>query len=205
MLPSYYAIIPAEVRYSRIKPSAKLLYGEITCLTHKTGYCFATNNYFAELYNVSKNTISLWVKDLKDAGFIKVEIIYGKTKEVKERRICITKNDDTLIIKNGEDNNTRINITRNNIYIKEKFINQVMYFDYPKEIKQDFIDYWTEGKNKMRFEKQSTFEIKLRLERWLKNSKKWNSNNISKVEKTINSNISAKMLMKNLLKNQNTI
>jgi len=205
MLPNYYAIIPAEVRYSNIKPSAKLLYGEITCLTHKTGYCFATNNYFAELYNVSKNTISLWIKDLKDAGFIKVEIIYGKTKEVKERRIGITKNDDTPIIKNGEDNNTRINNTRNNIYIKEKFINQVMYFDYPKQMKEDFVDYWTEGKNKMRFEKQSTFEIKLRLLRWSKNSKKWNSNNISKVEKIIEQNLHTKQIMKDIFKNKSLL
>ena len=56
-----------------------------------------------------------------------------------------------------------------------------MYFDYPKEMKQDFISYWTEGKNKMRFQKQATFEIKLRLERWSKNSAKWdkskNNNN----------------------------
>ena len=74
--PSYYAIIPAEVRYSELKPSAKLLYGEITALANKKGYCFSTNNYFAELYNVTKNTISLWIKDLLKHGFISVEIKY---------------------------------------------------------------------------------------------------------------------------------
>ena len=57
--PSYYSIIPARVRYSDLKPNAKLLYGEISSLTHKEGYCYAQNKYFAELYNVSKNTISL--------------------------------------------------------------------------------------------------------------------------------------------------
>ena len=57
--PNYYAIIPAGVRYSAIKPNAKLLYGEITALANKKGYCFATNKYFAELYSVNKNTISL--------------------------------------------------------------------------------------------------------------------------------------------------
>ena len=64
-------------------------------------------------------------------------------------------------------------ILNNKLSIKEKFISQVMYFDYPKEMKEDFISYWTEGKNKMRFQKQATFEIKLRLERWSKNSYKW--------------------------------
>ena len=29
----------------------------------------------------------------------------------------------------------------NNLSIKEKFINQVMFFDYPKEMKEDFINY----------------------------------------------------------------
>ena len=39
---------------------------------------------------------------------------------------------------------------------------------------EDFINYWCEGKRKMRFQKQSTFEIKLRLLRWSKNQKQWN-------------------------------
>ena len=48
-----------------------------------------------------------------------------------------------------------------------------MFFDYPKEMKEDFINYWTEGVKKMRYQKQGTFEIKLRLERWSKNAAKW--------------------------------
>ena len=62
-----------------------------------------------------------------------------------------------------------------------------MFFDYPKEMKEDFINYWTEGKNKMRYQKQVTFEIKLRLERWSKNSAKWDKpkfNSTSKLDAT---------------------
>ena len=75
----------------------------------------------------------------------------------------------------------------NNIYIKEKFINQVMILDYSEEMKQDFIDYWTEGKNEMRYQKQPTFDINLRLKRWSKNSNKWNTKKqgISKLDKQI--------------------
>ena len=73
--PNYYAIIPAGVRYSEIKPNAKLLYGEITALTNKKGYCFASNNYFAELFNVNKNTISLWIKELKDEEIATLSLI----------------------------------------------------------------------------------------------------------------------------------
>lgn len=215
MNPSYYATIPADVRYSNIKPSAKLLYGEITCLTHKTGYCFATNNYFAELYNVSKNTISLWVKDLKNAGFVSVNVIHGKNREVIERRISIiknngiTKNDDTPIIKNDEDNNTSINITRNINIRKIDFELEVKLnteFDYNTKI--EFINYWTEqnrSNTKMKFELEKTWDTKRRLERWNKNSKKWNKsplNKKSKVEKILEQNQYAKMIMKDMLNNK---
>jgi len=193
MNPSYWAVIPADVRYSNIKPSAKLLYGELSCLTNKTGYCFATNNYFAELYNVSKNTISLWIKDLKNAGFISVDIIHGNNREVIERRIAIiknrgiTKNDDTPIIKNVEDNITSINNTSNNINKRKfNFESEVKLLDFDYNTKIDFINYWTEpnrSNTKMKFELEKTWETKRRLSRWVKMSNKSFNKNYKKVNK----------------------
>lgn len=69
--PSFYAVIPANVRYSEMSPSAKLLYGELTALTSKEGYCWASNDYFAQLYHVKLTTVSEWVKILSDKGFIR--------------------------------------------------------------------------------------------------------------------------------------
>ena len=89
-------------------------------------------------------------------------------------------------------------ILNNKLSIKEKFFNQVMFFDYPKEMKEDFISYWTEGIKKMRFQKQGTFEIKLRLERWSKNSAKWDkpkSSGTSKLDAQINEWQKAKELL----------
>lgn len=171
--PNYYAIIPADVRYSNLKPNAKLLYGEITALSGKLGYCYATNNYFAELYGVSKNTISSWISDLKKLGFITVIVERNDKKQIIKRCIGITKKIDTPILKKIKGNNTSINNTSNINITKEKFISEVMTFDYPKNMLEDFINYWTEGKKKMRYQKQSTFEIKLRLLRWEKNQNKW--------------------------------
>lgn len=74
--PSYYAIIPANVRYDKeLSANAKLLYGEITALCNDRGYCWATNQYFSNLYGVSERTIRTLVKQLVDKKYIKIEII----------------------------------------------------------------------------------------------------------------------------------
>lgn len=73
--PGYYAVIPANVRYDkRLKPNAKLLFGEITCLTNKKGFCWAENSYFAELFQVSTETISRWISQLSNYGYLSVQI-----------------------------------------------------------------------------------------------------------------------------------
>ena len=64
--PNYYAILPSSVRYdNRLKANEKLLYSEITALSNKTGLCYATNKYFADLYEVEIETISRWISHLK--------------------------------------------------------------------------------------------------------------------------------------------
>ena len=80
--PNYYAIIPAEVRYSDIPANAKLLYGEITALANKEGFCWASNIYFAKLYNVKERAITDWVKKLSDMGFIKSIVLNDNSRQV---------------------------------------------------------------------------------------------------------------------------
>ncbi len=90
---SYYSIIPATVRYNnKLKPAEKLMYGEITSLTNMMGYCFANNKYFANLYNVTTHTVSQWISKLEKLGFIHIELVRDKKKEIKERRIYILDN-----------------------------------------------------------------------------------------------------------------
>jgi len=72
---NYYAIIPAVVRYdNELTDKAKLLYGEITCLCSKEGYCFATNNYFAKLYRCTTRAIQNTISKLQERGYIRVVI-----------------------------------------------------------------------------------------------------------------------------------
>lgn len=92
--PGYYAIIPAAVRYDkRVPPAARLLYGELTALSNKEGYCWASNNYFAELYDCTPQAISRWIKALAEAGHIVVEYVRRDDSPVVEsRKITINKN-----------------------------------------------------------------------------------------------------------------
>ena len=177
MKPNYYAIIPANVRYSNLKPHAKLLYGEITALASKEGYCFASNRYFADLYDVTKNTISSWVTDLHKEGFVTVQII-KEGNQVIERRIGITPKGDTPTHKKDDYNNTSINNTINNISIRElNFVNEVSLLEYDITLKKEFCDYWTElnkSKSKMRWELEKTWDTKLRINRWDTKQKQWN-------------------------------
>ena len=73
--PSYYAILTADVRYDKnLSANAKLLYAEITALSQKEGFAWASNQYFAELYEVHKDTISSWVSELVRAGYIQISV-----------------------------------------------------------------------------------------------------------------------------------
>ena len=145
--PGYYGILPANIRYDKnLKPMEKIMYSELTALSNKNGYCNATNSYFAELYEVGKNTVSLWINDLEKAGYIKTKLIYEPgTKNIKERRIYIanpiTKNNDTPITKNREDNNTSINNTSRILkekYKKEKSKNEVETYINDLKLNDDY-------------------------------------------------------------------
>jgi hypothetical protein len=140
--PNYFGILPANVRYDKnLKPMEKILYTEISSLTNKDGYCYATNSYFSRLYEVHKNTVGTWINNLEKQGYIKTVLVYKKgTKEIIERRIYINQKIDvpinekvdtyqqkdlepinekvdTPINENIEENNTSINNKINNIYL----------------------------------------------------------------------------------------
>tara|TARA_R100001530_G_scaffold99380_1_gene69073 strand:- start:3114 stop:3785 length:672 start_codon:yes stop_codon:yes gene_type:complete len=214
--PSYYAIIPANVRYANIKPNAKLLYGEITALSNQKGYCWSSNNYFAELYGVSKNTISLWINQLKKHGFIHVEVIRDQNKQVIKRTMTIIKNDDRSpifkeqgVITNGESNIIKNNTTMNILSLRKmKFGSEVS--DESQGIlsvdqANEFLEYWTEETKsktnpRMKFELERTWNTKKRLLRWKNNNEKWNKkspgSSRSKIQNSVDEWIKAKDFIK---------
>ena len=112
--PSFYAVLPAHVRYEkRLKPAERLLFAEISALTNKFGYCTASNGYFADLYETRKETVSKWISHLSELGFLRLEMVY-EGKQIKGRKIWIDEKVMTPIDEKVKGNNTRLNITRIN-------------------------------------------------------------------------------------------
>lgn len=103
--PNYYSILPANVRYDkRLSASEKVFYSEITALTNMNGVCNASRAYFANLYGVSKSTISVWTTRLKDLGFIEVEQIMDGKLIVERviRLVSIESNDEQEVVRKTE-------------------------------------------------------------------------------------------------------
>ncbi len=85
---NYYSVVPAEIKYNNeLTERAKLIYGEISSLSNKIGYCFATNSYFAKLYKCTNRTIQNAISKLQEHGFIKVVI-----ENRNQRKIYLTTN-----------------------------------------------------------------------------------------------------------------
>lgn len=132
--PNYFATIPANVRYDEdLRANEKLLYGEITALSSKFGECWASNNYFARLYKVTPQAISLWINHLKDKGYITIE--YIKKDKVVEKRIIklgvstyidrVSTNVDGGYQQMFKENNTSNNNTGDNKKIIEEYEKEI--------------------------------------------------------------------------------
>ena len=71
--PSYWAVLPATVRYDEKLPaSAKLIFAEISALTEKRGFCYASNEYLMQLFDVSERTLQRHLKALEGRGYIQI-------------------------------------------------------------------------------------------------------------------------------------
>ena len=101
----------------------------INSLACKEGYCFATNNYFAEELGVHPKTISSWISDLREKNYLKVDIVRNENKQIIQRKIYI--NDVPYPLNNGyqyqSKNGQAINqkMEGNNIKYNNKYNNKV--------------------------------------------------------------------------------
>lgn len=197
--PSYFAILTADVRYDKtLKPLARLLYAEITALCNQEGYCWAGNQYFADLYDVDKNTVSGWIGQLKTRGYINVQLEYKEgTKQIVKRYIRINGEGNNKIIDtslqkdvypineiievNSTDNNTNNNTVNKGGRFTPPSVEQVMEYCNHRQNginAQNFIDFyqskgWKVGNSKMK-------DWKASIRTWETNNKIRNEQNADK-------------------------
>lgn len=130
---NYYAIIPASVRYNKdLTMLERFLYAELTALSNVDGYCIASNEYFAKLYDKDKATISRAFSKLEDIGFITINYERVGCK-ITKRKIYLTetKNTNDKIVNRSEITNDK-NITRE----QEKLL-----FTIDKIVKENNVSY----------------------------------------------------------------
>lgn len=114
----------------------------ISSLCAEKGYCYASNEYLANMFNVPEVTISRKIKKLKEKGYINIEYTYRGC-EITNRYIRLTKmlTDDyqkckSMINKNVKDNNTSMNNTSNKRKEKEEIDFALLdNYDWINEIK----------------------------------------------------------------------
>jgi DNA-binding transcriptional regulator YiaG len=199
--PNYYAIIPAEVRYSKaLTPNAKLLYAEITALCNMNGKCTASTEYFCRLYEVSRGAVQNWLKMLDDNGYIQRTVIYKQgTKQIMHRFINLKDKGSVKIM----TDNTNINIINTNLtdsnkkaLFKKPTLDEVKNYCILRKNNieaESFIDFyeskdWLIGKNKMK-------DWKACVRTWESREKKnpkSNSKGMSKIHQHLQKNINVK-------------
>jgi len=161
--PNFWAILPATVRYDeKVGSTAKLLFAEITALSNQEGYCWAANQYFADLFKISVTQVSRLISSLEDRGFIKtfVDKAGGNLRKIYPQ-----------ISVEGD-------VKENKGKTFEQKFNELIGDVAPElaEEKKLFIDYWTaknDGGKKEHWQKQKTFAMRQRWATWIRNKRDW--------------------------------
>lgn len=68
----YFTIIPNHVYRMKFLGEARFLYGHILTLSNKVGYCYAPNEFLADIMECEVRSISRYVKALEKAKLITV-------------------------------------------------------------------------------------------------------------------------------------
>lgn len=182
--------IPREIWLSKeLTIQEKVLLAEIDSLDNDEG-CFASNEYFGEFLDLSKERARKIIASLKNKGYISVEIIYKEgTKEVDKRIMKVIKgygriqpdgqnqptgmgeNDHYIEKSYNKKNNTNKEPRHKygeykNILLSDKDLER-LHKDYGKPIIDEYItkmDEWIELNGK----RYKNYNLALR--KWLKNA-----------------------------------
>lgn len=83
--PGYYIVVPAGIWFdARLRPNSTKLYGVVSALCSREGYCWASDGYLGEMLHQSERTVRDLLRELVDCGHLWVDKLEGR------RRIWIT-------------------------------------------------------------------------------------------------------------------
>tara|TARA_R100000935_G_scaffold1715_1_gene5234 strand:+ start:265 stop:933 length:669 start_codon:yes stop_codon:yes gene_type:complete len=171
--------------------------------------------FFNTAKNIEKDTCltthqqSKAIKMLEDLGIIETKVVGIPAKKhfkIIENKLLSFfntsfKETDKQVYKKQKtyNKNKEIRITNNTISNRrDKFVSEVLSFDYDKSILNGFIDYWTEpnkSNTKMKYELNKTWKTALRLKTWAANQKKWDkpkTKTMSKIDMQLNEYLKGK-------------
>ena len=161
-----------------------------------------TVNGLVEILKESKNTVYTVLKELNKLGYVERQRITDNSGKVVKWDLIVYEHPLTKkpqLKKPDVEKCTQIN-TDNKINTnlnKKYWIDEVEELNYPKETKEDFIEYWSEesktGKTKQSMQK--TWNTARRLKTWAKNEKNWNRTKTSKIDSQIDSYVGALNLL----------
>ena len=161
-----------------------------------------TVNGLVEIVKESKNTVYSILKELNKLGYVERNRIVDSSGKVLKWELLIyekphtkkpqlKKPDAENCTQISKDNKITTNI--NKIY----WIDEIKDLNYPKEMKEDFVGYWSEESKtgKTRQSMQKTWNTERRLKTWSKNDNKWNNKKTSKIDAQIDSYVGALNLL----------
>lgn len=152
----------------------------ISSLCAEKGYCYASNNYFAELFDIDESMVSKKIKKLESKGYI--EIKYSKVGNVVSSRIIRLSKMTTAVVKNNKENIISSNKKESNninIITKERNSNR-----FKKPTKSEIEDYCNENNLKMDvdyfldyYESKGWLVGKSPMKNWKSAARNWCRNN----------------------------
>ncbi len=156
-----WVIIPPQiVADENLTNSQKMLLGRIMGLSNKKGYCYASNEWLGQQLGLKPTTISGYISELVEDGYIKRVLKKTDNEEVKERRLyplwnTPPQNKPEVSVRDNSDRE------RGDVYNDEKLeITQKEngLYDYPEDFEKVWSKYpfqrgtkkatWKKWKNK---------------------------------------------------------
>ena len=161
--------------------------------------CFNTSKNISKDTTLSNFQQKKAIEKLEQIGFIETKLkgvpatLHFKIIENKISSYLKTSFQETskLDSKKLKTNKNKRIIINNNISL---FRDEVFNSDYPKEMLEDFVAYWTvpSKSGKLRHEMEKTWSTAGRLRTWAKRSKEWKPKSTSKIDIQLNEYLKGK-------------